>query len=101
MAVYRGDPRIRRSLSDALRARGRHRVRDEPLRPDSDHAPFDRAGIPVGGVFTGLDRCYHRACDDADNVDPVRAADAAAATAATLLAITSRARMSRCSVTPG
>ena len=34
----------------------------------SDHAPFARVGIPVGGVFTGLDRCYHRACDDAGYV---------------------------------
>jgi Zn-dependent M28 family amino/carboxypeptidase len=39
----------------------------------SDHAPFQRAGIPVGGLFTGAgephDPCYHRACDDIDNVD--------------------------------
>jgi Iap family predicted aminopeptidase len=39
----------------------------------SDHAPFERAGIPVGGLFTGAgephDPCYHRACDDIDNVD--------------------------------
>jgi len=39
----------------------------------SDHAPFQRAGIPVGGLFTGAgpphDPCYHRACDDIDNVN--------------------------------
>jgi Iap family predicted aminopeptidase len=39
----------------------------------SDHAPFQRAGITVGGLFTGAGRphdpCYHRACDDIDNVD--------------------------------
>jgi Peptidase family M28/PA domain len=39
----------------------------------SDHASFQRAGIPVGGLFTGAGRphdpCYHRACDDLDNVD--------------------------------
>jgi aminopeptidase S len=39
----------------------------------SDHAPFERAGIRVGGLFTGAGRphdlCYHRACDDLDNVD--------------------------------
>jgi Peptidase family M28/PA domain len=39
----------------------------------SDHAPFERAGIPVGGLFTGAGRphdpCYHRACDDLANVD--------------------------------
>jgi hypothetical protein len=39
----------------------------------SDHAAFQRAGIPVGGLFTGAGRradpCYHRRCDDLDNVD--------------------------------
>jgi Zn-dependent M28 family amino/carboxypeptidase len=39
----------------------------------SDHAPFQRAGIPVGGLFTGAgephDPCYHRVCDDIDNID--------------------------------
>ncbi|GAA3464819.1 M28 family metallopeptidase [Saccharothrix longispora] len=55
----------------------------------SDHAAFARAGIPVGGLFTGaevvktaaqaqkwggssgvaFDRCYHRSCDTLTNVD--------------------------------
>ncbi|UCH25221.1 MAG: M28 family peptidase [Trueperaceae bacterium] len=55
----------------------------------SDHAAFVRAGIPVGGLFTGaedlkgargaarfggeaeraFDPCYHRACDTIENVD--------------------------------
>jgi hypothetical protein len=55
----------------------------------SDHAAFQRAGIEVGGVFTGAsgrvgaasaerfgatagrpaDPCYHRACDTLQNVD--------------------------------
>ena len=55
----------------------------------SDHGPFIRAGIPVGGLFTGAedrksgaeqdlfggdegaphDPCYHQACDTLDNVD--------------------------------
>jgi Peptidase family M28/PA domain len=53
----------------------------------SDHAPFQRAGIPVGGLFTGAGRphdpCYHRACDDIDNVDmPVLVEMARAAGAA-------------------
>ncbi len=49
-----------------------------------------RAGVPVAGVYAGrLDRCYHRACDDAANVDARRVADAAAATAATLLELSS------------
>ncbi len=89
VAVYRGDDGIRRSLRRALTERGVDDIGSENLGASSDHAPFARAGIPVGGIFTGLDRCYHRACDDAGNVDPDRAADAAAATAATLLDITS------------
>ncbi|MFK0294233.1 M28 family metallopeptidase [Streptomyces sp. NPDC090442] len=55
----------------------------------SDHAPFQRAGIPVGGLFSGadyiktdaqaknwggtagkaFDPCYHRACDTSKNID--------------------------------
>ncbi|HEY0640776.1 MAG TPA: M28 family peptidase [Pseudonocardiaceae bacterium] len=55
----------------------------------SDHAAFSRAGIPVGGLFTGaeviktaaqaqkwggtagvaFDRCYHRSCDTITNID--------------------------------
>jgi aminopeptidase S len=55
----------------------------------SDHAAFARAGIPIGGTFTGaeviktaaqaqkwggtsgvaFDRCYHRSCDTITNVN--------------------------------
>jgi hypothetical protein len=46
---------------------------EENAGGNSDHAPFQRAGIAVGGLFTGAGRphdpCYHRACDDIDNVD--------------------------------
>ena len=39
----------------------------------SDHAPFQRAGMQVGGLFTGAGRradpCYHRRCDRLGNVD--------------------------------
>jgi Zn-dependent M28 family amino/carboxypeptidase len=57
----------------------------------SDHFPFDQAGIPVGGLYSGSleaktaaqaalfggtanepnDPCHHVACDTTDNVDPV------------------------------
>jgi aminopeptidase Y len=90
LAVYRGDARVAAALRGALRDRGRGDIGTERLDDASDHAPFARAGIPVGGVFTGLDRCYHRACDDAGNVDPRRAADAAAATGAALLGLSGR-----------
>lgn len=56
----------------------------------SDHFPFDLAGVPVGGLFSGAnehkdatqaslfggtaevptDPCYHLACDGPDNIDP-------------------------------
>jgi Zn-dependent M28 family amino/carboxypeptidase len=46
---------------------------EENAGGNSDHAPFERAGIPVGGLFTGAgephDPCYHRSCDDIDNID--------------------------------
>jgi Iap family predicted aminopeptidase len=73
--VYDGAPPIERALRRAL---GR-RARTERLGASSDHAPFRRAGIPVGGLYTGSsergprgrprDRCYHRRCDTIDNVD--------------------------------
>ena len=59
------------------------------LSARSDHGPFERAGIPVGGLFTGAemikdraaarsfggdpgapaDPCYHLACDDLNNIN--------------------------------
>ena len=35
----------------------------------SDHAPFEAAGIKVGGLFSGGDPCYHRSCDRVPNVN--------------------------------
>ena len=54
----------------------------------SDHGPFQDEGVPTGGLFSGaggtkteeqqevfggeagvpFDACYHRACDDIDNL---------------------------------
>jgi Zn-dependent M28 family amino/carboxypeptidase len=66
--VYDTDEDTERILRAATRAAGRT-PGEEDLDGNSDHAPFARAGIPVGGLFTGLDRCYHRACDGPGNVD--------------------------------
>ena len=60
--VYDTDDRVERVLRGTLRTAG-SRPGEERLGASSDHASFARAGIPVGGIFTGLDRCYHRACD--------------------------------------
>ena len=63
------DPRIKRLLQRLVGPR----AEEESTGGNSDHAPFQRAGVPVGGLFTGAgqphDPCYHRACDDIDNVD--------------------------------
>ena len=64
-AVYDGNAAIEAALR-------RHVGRDVPQRDlggASDHAPFAAAGIPVGGIFTGVDDCYHERCDTLDNVD--------------------------------
>jgi peptidase M28-like protein/PA domain-containing protein len=55
------------------------------LEGDSDHASFERGGIPAGGIFTGLDDCYHQPCDTIDNVDRAVLATSIRATEATLL----------------
>jgi hypothetical protein len=75
-ALYRdGDERLTRIL------RGAHPGREAgvPAEGRSDHAPFDSAGIPVGGLYTGADErgpggeprdpCYHLPCDTLANVD--------------------------------
>jgi Iap family predicted aminopeptidase len=64
--VY-GDAEVRRVLARHLP--GAHRT---SIGGASDHAAFARAGVPVGGLFSGggrSDPCYHRRCDDLDNVD--------------------------------
>ena len=73
----------------------------------SDHAPFQDAGIPTGGLFSGatevknfdqktefggtagapLDPCYHLACDTAGNVVTAQVASFAAIAAAAALAL--------------
>jgi Zn-dependent M28 family amino/carboxypeptidase len=76
--VYEGDGTIEEALSAAVRDEGLDPVPVD-LEGRSDHAPFQEAGIPTGGLFTGADEpapdgqphdnCYHRACDTVDNVD--------------------------------
>jgi hypothetical protein len=65
VAVYDTDDRIEATYR-------RHLPPDAPevrLEGDSDHASFEAKQIPAGGIFTGLDDCYHQACDTIDNVD--------------------------------
>jgi Iap family predicted aminopeptidase len=100
VAVYgsgESEPRARRAarrIADLLRGLVRPK---EGTGGASDHVPFARAGVPVGGVFTGAtergpggrprDPCYHLACDRLANVNVpvlVRMARAAADALATL-----------------
>ena len=92
--VYTGDgePRGSVRIENAFRAYFAARrlpVEEASLGGASDHAGFARAGIPVGGLFTGADElksaalagrfggeagrsfdsCYHKACDTVANID--------------------------------
>jgi Zn-dependent M28 family amino/carboxypeptidase len=112
--VYDGDgsstPRRRSRLPAASAAvervlAGYFTARGLPYRETSaggsDHLPFARVGVPVGGLFTGasgrksvaqandfggragspFDPCYHRACDTLANVDPTALREQAGALA--------------------
>jgi Zn-dependent M28 family amino/carboxypeptidase len=83
----RGSGEIERTFRRYFAAR-RIPVRETAIGDRSDHAPFARAGIPVGGLFTGADgrksasqaaafggragrpydACYHAPCDTLENV---------------------------------
>ena len=70
-----GDPDVARVLRDASGPKLGTVVAGQ----SSDHALFQRAGIPIGGLYTGSsepgpgrgarDDCYHLACDTIDNVN--------------------------------
>ncbi len=81
-AMVYGEGEVAAALRSGVRAEGLTPARTS-IGSASDHAPFRRAGIPVGGLYTGAgrpyDACYHRACDDRDNVDDALAAEMAGA----------------------
>jgi aminopeptidase Y len=85
IAVYIGVRASGRRIEAALRKGLPDDAREDDLGGASDHASFEENGIPIGGLFTGLDRCYHRACDRLGNADPELAAKASQVTYDALL----------------
>jgi Peptidase family M28/PA domain len=103
--VYGHGP-ARAALERALRAR-RLRFQGISIDGSSDHAPFERAGISVGGLYSGsderktaaqatayggragrpLDSCYHQRCDMLARVDRQVLAELADAAGRALVAI--------------
>jgi aminopeptidase S len=81
-SVYSASQSLPHSRPAARRMERLLRARLRPARTTSgasDHVAFARAGVPVGGVFSGAseagpggrprDPCYHLACDGPGNVD--------------------------------
>jgi len=85
-----GSDRVEEAFLDYFGSEELEAEPDDTLVGRSDHGPFADRGIPVGGLFSGAegpksrgeaedyggeageahDPCYHKACDDLDNLDP-------------------------------
>lgn len=82
-----GTPEVEQVFENYFERRDRETYTFD-LAGRSDHGPFAAEGVPVGGIFSGdssakterqeeiyggeagepYDECYHRACDDLDNI---------------------------------
>ncbi|MFF2812593.1 M28 family metallopeptidase [Streptomyces sp. NPDC058000] len=87
--VYGYDAKLEKLFKDWFTAKNIATERDTEGDGRSDHAPFQQAGVPVGGLFSGadyiktdaqakawggtagkaFDACYHRSCDTSKNID--------------------------------
>jgi Zn-dependent M28 family amino/carboxypeptidase len=106
-SVYQGPDEVEDVFGSYFEARDIEAETNSALDGRSDHGPFQDEGIPTGGLFSGaggaktegqeeafggeagapFDACYHRACDDIDNLSKEslgRLADAAAHATAVL-----------------
>ncbi len=106
-SVYEGPDEVEGVFGSYFEARGIEVETNSALDGRSDHGPFQEEGVPTGGLFTGaggtkteeqeeafggesgdpFDACYHRACDDLDNLNEKsldRLSNAAAHAAAVL-----------------
>lgn len=109
-----GAPEGSEEIGDLLRTHFRGEglpLDDIDIEGRSDHGPFLQNGIPIGGLFTGADmiktaaeveryggiadanedQCYHRACDDIDNINIEVLDQMADAIAAVVMELTMRA----------
>ncbi|THA25579.1 M20/M25/M40 family metallo-hydrolase [Streptomyces sp. RKND-216] len=86
--VYDSDPALEKVFTDWFSAKSIPTEASTETNGRSDHASFQNAGIPVGGLFTGagatktqeqadkwggtpgesFDPCYHASCDDLTNI---------------------------------
>jgi hypothetical protein len=66
VGVYEG-PFAQRLLGYFQR-RGAH-AETVDLTGRSDHFPFEQLGVPTGGLFAGVDACYHTRCDRLGGID--------------------------------
>ena len=64
--VYAGA--FAKRIASYFSRRGQH-AETVDMAGRSDHFPFEQIGISTGGLFAGIDSCYHAACDRLDNVD--------------------------------
>jgi Zn-dependent M28 family amino/carboxypeptidase len=87
--VYEGPDVTQKVFTDYFATSGIRVEVNSALDGRSDHGPFEARDIPTGGLFSGAegiktgeeaaafggeagaahDPCYHRACDDLDNLD--------------------------------
>ena len=88
-SVYEGPDEVENVFDDYFDSRGIKTETNSALDGRSDHGPFQDVDVPTGGLFSGAggskteaqaeafggregapyDPCYHRACDDAENLD--------------------------------
>ena len=87
-SVYEGPDEVEEVFDSYFENKGIQVETNSALDGRSDHGPFQDEGVPTGGLFSGaggtkterqeegfggeagvpFDACYHRACDDIDNL---------------------------------
>ncbi|GAA2833417.1 M28 family peptidase [Crossiella cryophila] len=65
--VYNDNASIQQMFQAYFRGKGIP-TRTMSIGGRSDHASFARVGVPVGGIGSGNDPCYHQRCDTITNV---------------------------------